>query len=87
MTIAQLIYRRCGLCDCGTDSPANLLLNVLRLAASNEDWTVYTSVEVELSAKVLDGAGLVTHGSGIGICWITEQGRDLLKEIEEIRQG
>lgn len=38
---------------------------------------------VEFGAKVLDHAGLLEHGSGIGHAWMTEEGTLLLEFLRE----
>ncbi len=38
---------------------------------------------LEFGAKVIDAAGLIEHGTGIGWAWLTEEGKLLLKFLRE----
>jgi hypothetical protein len=87
------VYHYTGLCACGTDGPAELLVEVMKFCALEPDQKrahpfgnegCYSSTERELAAKVLDKAGLVDHGTGIGWPWITEWGKEFLAALEKV---
>lgn len=90
---AGCVYHYAGLCGCGSDGPAQLLVQVLRFCALDHESQrahpfgkegCYYSTEHELAAKVLDKAGLVDHGTGIGWPWLTDWGRELLAALERV---
>ncbi|TXH59006.1 MAG: hypothetical protein E6Q97_00925 [Desulfurellales bacterium] len=92
---AHDLLRKCtGFCSCGTGNDFALLLEVLAWSAVNSDESqryrkpfgehgTYCSAGHELAAKVLDLVGLVEHGAGIGWCWATAWGKEVLAWIEK----
>jgi hypothetical protein len=87
----DVLYRGLGLCGCGSGKDFELLLEVLEISEmnGNEKYTdedrkigcMYNSPGRELAAKVLDSAGWIEHGSGIGWPWITDVGKTALRII------
>ena len=83
------------ICGCGSNEVADLLDECLRFAARERDanhklpesdpWHegFYRSLAHELAAKVLDGQGFIEHGTGIGWAWATDDGRRLLKMVDD----
>lgn len=92
---AHDLLRKCtSLCSCGTGNDFALLLEVLAWSAVNSDESqryrkpfgergTYCSAGHELAGKVLDLVGLVEHGAGIGWCWATAWGKEVLAWIEK----
>jgi hypothetical protein len=87
------------ICGCGSsDSPWNVVKLLLDRALSLEvknffnEKTFYDEAEdasgrwVEFGAKVLDSYGLLEHGTSIGCAWLTDDGRLLLRFIDEFGQ-
>jgi hypothetical protein len=83
MKLTDLIYTKCNLCSCGSIYPAMKLLEMLR-KCSKEIPIETKYIENELALKVLDSSGLITHGSGMSLCWLTDSGRELLTEIDHL---
>lgn len=86
----------CPICGCGSHKKWELLYECLKWSALESDerfkktgspWDngFYQSTAHELAANILDHAGLLEHGSGIGWAWITEDGKRLLALIETKR--
>ena len=79
----------CDFCGCGSEAVGDLLLEVLRWCAvpigerPKEDGGCYRSAAWELAAKVLDRAGLVEHGTGIGWPWLTPDGAKFLEWVKQ----
>ncbi len=84
MELTDLIYTKCNLCCCGSTLPALFLLKMLRLCSNDLPTEADKYLQNELALKVLDSAGLITHGSGMSYCWLTDSGRDLLAEIDKM---
>ena len=92
------LYSMCGLCCCGTQNVAALLLQVLvwcnRGNQCDEDREIepfgnrgtYTGVQYELAAKILDSKELLDHGTGIGWPWITDKGREVLANVKRFKE-
>ena len=89
---ASCLLCLCNLCGCGSSKDTALLYEVLEWCSlDNKDpkrkeepfakHGCYCSPGHELAAKVLDRAGLIEHGSGIGWPWITEKGKQVLEYI------
>jgi hypothetical protein len=83
----------CPICGCGSGEVRDLLHECLEWAASGDkrfektgsEWDkgFYRSTAHELAAHVLDHAGLLEHGSGIGWAWVTADGERLLTMVRE----
>jgi hypothetical protein len=84
MKLADLIYTKCNLCCCGSILPALFLLKMLRRCSKGLPTDADKYLQNELALKVLDSVGLIAHGSGMSYCWLTDSGRDLLTEIDEM---
>lgn len=82
------------ICGCGSHGPTDLLDECLRYGAmdwpqrdalpADSPWErgFYQSSGHELAAKILDGYGLLEHGTGIGFAWITDDGKRLLALVD-----
>jgi hypothetical protein len=77
-----------GLCACGSNTDYEIVLMMLDRSERNfamkgcdESLTFYAPAEdasgrwVEFAAKILDAAGLIEHGTGIGSSWLTDTGK------------
>lgn len=83
-----------GLCGCGIDEPKRVVALILwtLLAAKErdvgafdlypEDWNAPI---VYFALHVLDSAGVVEHGSGVGGSWLTLDGVEIARAVVEER--
>lgn len=83
---SEMLRHMTGLCGCGSGEDFNLLWEVLTWCDSGNarhepkgNKGMYVDAAHELAAKVLDRAGLIEHGTGIGWPWSTPLGKGLLK--------
>jgi hypothetical protein len=79
------ILDRIDLCGCGTDAHWEIVLRLLKMAENHDKNGSFYGVKgtelapwIEFGAKVIDGWGLIEHGTGIGWAWLTEDGELLL---------
>lgn len=78
-------------CGCGSaDEIAEDVLKVfIALGERGDDnWNecgelIYSDKYHELIAHMIDGAGLIEHGSSIGGSWLNEEGKEVYKEYKE----
>ena len=71
------------ICGCGdSDAPWRELLRILRLRAL-DSWQPPTSDAEWLMVNLLDGLGLLEHGSSLNGAWLTEAGESALAFLEE----
>lgn len=81
------------LCGCGSGRTWEIVLFLLEKAEDHDkNGSFYDDQEngfpwVEFGAHVLDSAGLLEHGTGIGWAWLTEEGRLLLRFLREFGWG
>jgi hypothetical protein len=91
-TIRDECLGKLGLCDCGTGSEYDVVLFLLErsekalekgLPGFYDPAPDAAAPWVEFGAKVLDAAGLLEHGTGIGCAWLTDEGKALLSFLRE----
>lgn len=77
-----------GVCACGSDEVADLLLAALLFCDAGDErfqtQGAYTNVGTELAVKVIDAEGLAEHGTGIGWAWTTPEGKQLVALLHEL---
>lgn len=76
-----------GICSCGSGQDFELLLEVFRFCAMRpkpEGKSCYDSPGWELAAKVLDGADVIDHGTGIGWPWLSTEGEQVFAELKKL---
>lgn len=85
----RLMLTICDLCICGSGDDALLLIEVLEWCALEHDEKgregTYRNVSWELAAKILDSAGLIEHGNGIGWPWVTSDGDRILEILRNVK--
>lgn len=86
------IMDRIGICNCGTEPIWPIVMTILERAENHDEngsfYDAHTDASanwVEFAAHVLDSRpwGLITHGTGIGWGWLTEDGEQVLTFLEE----
>lgn len=96
LNTVQLQLSKLNLCECGSKSEFEIVLLLLDRAKRNQDQnkfdeslTFYAPCEdasgrwIEFGAKVLDGVGLLEHGTGIGCAYLTDEGNLVLQFLQE----
>lgn len=98
LNIVQLQLSKLDLCGCGSGSEFEIVVLLLDRAKRNQDQpkfefdeslSFYAPCEdasgrwMEFGAKVLDGAGMLEHGTGIGCAWLTDEGNLFLQFLQE----
>ncbi len=89
-TIDELINEALGqysLCGCGTGNDVDMVWQVMSYYAKPHDDRdanyIYTDPGRELAAKLLDNAGIIEHGSGVGGGWFTPEGETIYEKLRE----
>ena len=84
------IFGRIELCGCGTNVHWDIVQELLEKAEDHDKNGSFYGTEgselapwIEFGAKVIDGWGLIDHGTGIGWAWLTEDGTALLAFLRQ----
>lgn len=81
------IIWKLNICGCGTGETWEIIKLLLQRAQKSQSF--YDKAEdasskwVEFAAKVLDAWDLLDHGTGIGGAWLTEEGKLMLKFLND----
>ncbi len=86
----HLLSDKIKLCGCGSVDKYGILLAMLERAEAKGDkgsfyepWQDIGGGGVEFIAHVMDGWGLLEHGTSIGNSWLTDDGKALLEFLRK----
>lgn len=87
---AEFLWDRIGGCGCGhSDTFADLVLAVLREAEAEFDdrtFRVADDQRMQILAHWLTSLGYLEHGTSVDYNWLTEKGKQLLREMEALEE-
>lgn len=97
--LRSFVFNELHFCGCGEPEKAmQYLVNILQaLKTRGEDWNDENNKKVNellpeygcepkaaITLYLLDGAGLIEHGSSIGGSWLTSEGHAFLEDMQRV---
>lgn len=73
-----------GFCGCGSPDEVMKYVRQMLLKIDRKDWGLYEDLPYMFFVYWADDKGFVGHGTTVRCPWLTDKGRELLRDIEQI---